>query len=104
MSNETKESNIVRLEEMLESMDASLKNILEISGQQEKLIELVEKHAKTDFLAFIKESREQLENLKKQYASLGQKRTDLDKIINIAKSDKDKEDFLNLILNTLINF
>lgn len=98
------ESNILRLEEMLESMDASLKNILEISGQQEKLIELVEKHGKVDFMAFIKESREQLENLKKQYASLGQKRVDLDKIINIAKSDKEKEDYLNLILNTLINF
>lgn len=98
------ESKIYRLEEMLESMVASLENIQKICEQQEKLITLVEEHSKDEFEEFIKESKEQLDNLKKQYDQLSSKKNSLEKIINSAKKDKTKENFLNLILDTLINF
>ena len=98
------EDKIYRLEEMLDSMNASLENIQKITEQQQKLIALVEEHGKDDFADFIKESREQLENLKKQYELLITKRDALQVIIAGSKASAEKGAFLNLILDTLINF
>lgn len=79
--------NFYRLVEMHESMQESLKNLQKVSDQQRKLIDLIENSdKKSDFEDFVKELKEQLEEMDKQYQKLDDRKTLLGEIITAASS------------------
>lgn len=94
--------NIYRLEEMLDSMISSIKNIEKISTEQLELCEILE-NAKTtnDFSEFIKATKEQNENIVKQKETLSKRVDQLNEVIAICTNDETAKHAVNGLVDAL---
>ena len=92
-------SKLYRLEEMLDSIEASLDNIKTVKTQQEHLLKLVEDNdEKHEFEEFLKESKEQLEKLSKQFIELSTRYTFLKAVVEKCKNDKKVEEIIDQLI------
>lgn len=88
-----------KLAEMVEAMEESLENLSKICEQQALLISVVQKANEPELQAFVNESIEQLENLKRQKSELKEKVSTYHKILEI--DDKQIINVLNVLLKIL---
>lgn len=78
-----------RFEEMIDAMDASLKNLISVQAQQKALIELVAANdPDKKFEQFIKEMNSQLDNLEMQRLGLVVKKEILTQVVGAAKANE----------------
>ena len=78
-----------RFEEMIDAMDASLKNLVTVQAQQKSLIELVTANdPDKKFEQFIKEMNSQLEKLEMQRLGLVVKKEILTQVVGAAKANE----------------
>lgn len=87
---------IFRLEEMLDSMRASIENIKGVKKQQEELIEIVENSdKKEDFKDFIDESKKQIDSLGVQILELSDRVSVWEEIINECYTNDSSKELIN---------
>lgn len=100
----TSDSKIYRLEELVDQIAESITNIDKLIDETQKLNAVLNKHAKRMFKDFIKQQEDQIKMLEDKKKELTNKKENISLIIKTAREDKDKEGYLSLILNTLIQF
>ena len=109
MENENKQENIsnsklYRIEELRDQISASVSNLETIIADQTELQSIIEEHARERFKDFLKETAEQLEALKKQKEKLTDKLINVNRILELARNVPSLDNFLTLILDTLVEF
>lgn len=109
MENENKQENIsnsklYRIEELRDQISASVSNLEKIIADQTELQSIIEEHARERFEDFLKETAEQLEALKKQKEKLTDKLINVNRILELARNVPSLDNFLTLILDTLVEF
>lgn len=91
------EKRFFRLEEMADSMSATIDNIVEVKNQQHELIDIVKESDKAeDFAQFIDETEKQIEKMEEQQESIVVQMSYLKDVI---KSCKESEEKMELIEN-----
>ena len=93
-----------KLEEMLDNINETIDNINTLLRDQKELIDLCEEHKKDRFKDLIEQLKSQDEGYEEKLKSLIQKKNSITEIITKAKSDKNYDAFLTLVLTTLVNF
>lgn len=104
MNNYPEESNLYRLNEMLDAMRHSIDNARDVKAQQEELIDVVKGSEKADkFKVFIKDMTKQIENLEEQIAELDMRTVALDRVCSYLEDEADEntkslfDDLLNAL-------
>ena len=96
---------LYRFEEMVDGMDASLRNLKEVIEQQEELVKVVENSNKAEYFEeFIKDTKEQTENLKNQFAKLNFKKSVLEQVIERCKNDVEHSKTISMLSTALSIF
>ena len=98
------ESKVYRLEELVESIEESINNLLKIKEQQSDLIDVIKKNAKRKFKDFIEASENQLKEADEKIKNLENQKDNIKIIIEKAKNDNSFDEFLSLVLETLVKF
>ena len=99
-----KDSKLYKLDELTDQIKESIDNIDKIIAETKELNDVLNKHAKRRFKKFIEEQEGQIKTLQDKKKDLAKKLDNILIIIQSARKDKDKAEFLDLILNTLIQF
>ena len=90
---------------MVDGMDASLKNLKEVIEQQEELVKVVENSDKAEYFEeFIKDTKEQTENLKNQFTKLSFKKSVLEQVIERCKNDVEHSKTISMLSTALSIF
>ena len=96
------EDNFYRLQEMYDSMQVSLGNIVNVIHQQEMLIEVVEKSDKKDeFEKFTEDLKSQIKNLQSQYDKLSARASCLKNVFVEVEDTPEKRTLVNNLLSGL---
>ena len=98
------ESKVYRLEELIGQIEDSIDNLKKIKTQQTDLVDVIKKNAKRRFKDFIEASENQLKEVDEKIKNLENQKDKIKIIIEKAKSDNSFDDFLSLVLETLVKF
>lgn len=98
------DSKLYRLEELTNQIEESIDNIDKLIKETNELNEVLNKYAKRKFKNFIKAQDEQVKTLQLKKEELSVKLDNIKIIIDTARHDEEKCAFLDLVLNTLIQF
>lgn len=98
------DSKLYRLEELVDQIVESIDNIDKLIKETNELNEVLNKYAKRKFKNFIKAQDEQVKTLQLKKDELSIKLDNIKIIIDTARNDEEKCAFLDLVLNTLIQF
>ena len=101
MSNESK---IYRLDELKDQIEESIANIERLIFETKQLNDVLNQHAKRKFKDFIKSQENQITLYEGKKKELEIKLDNVKLIIDTARHDDEKAAYLDLILNTLIQF
>lgn len=99
-----KDSKLYKLDELIDQVNESIDNIDKLIKETKELNEVLNKHAKRRFKNFIKSQEQQINNLEEKKKDLSCKLDNIKIIVDTARHDEEKCAYLDLILNTLIQF
>lgn len=94
--------NTYRLAEMADAMRQSMQNAINVSKEQNALIEIVLESSKAkDFRDFVKNVEVQIDDLDKQIATLDVRAGLLDKVVEACKANEETAKIVSTLLKAL---
>lgn len=99
------EKRFFRLEEMADSMDATIDNIAEVRNQQHELIDIIKESDKAeDFSQFIDETEKQIEKMEEQQESIAVQMSYLKDVIKSCKESEEKMELIEKFMKAIRMF
>lgn len=99
------EKRFFRLEEMADSMNATIDNIVEVRNQQHELIDIIKESDKAeDFAQFIDETEKQIEKMEEQQESIVVQMSYLKDVIKSCKESEEKMELIEKFMKAIRMF
>lgn len=92
------ESNIFRLDEMSDAIDASMSNIKEVTEGQKKIINILKNVNSDDLKELIESLESQVEYMTTQYEELESRKAKLNYVLTSCRDNKDIEHLIDMLL------